>query len=98
MRFEFLEAIVRAGVLKYGKGVATSDVAEAVEAIFQKNILPSLTPFSSLWPNDFREARLYTEECDDLFKSNSVILKAVYSRRGRRRRARGSPRGAEPTG
>eukprot|EP00191_Tetraselmis_sp_GSL018_P024515 CAMPEP_0177627972 /NCGR_PEP_ID=MMETSP0419_2-20121207/31498_1 /TAXON_ID=582737 /ORGANISM="Tetraselmis sp., Strain GSL018" /LENGTH=1910 /DNA_ID=CAMNT_0019129181 /DNA_START=17 /DNA_END=5750 /DNA_ORIENTATION=+ len=80
MRFEFLEALVRAGISKYGKGVSTVDVAEAVTLLFEKNILPSLTPYSSLWPNDFREVRLYTEECDDLFKKNSVILKAIYSR------------------
>eukprot|EP00951_Prasinocladus_malaysianus_P033275 scaffold328611_cov34-Prasinocladus_malaysianus.AAC.1 len=71
MRFEFLEAIVRAGIAKYGKGVMTVDVAEAVQEIFKKCILPSLNPYSSLWPNDFRESRLYTEECDNLFKKHS---------------------------
>ena len=80
MRFEFLEAIVRAGILKYGKGVHTVDVSEAVTKVFEDNILPSLTPYSSLWPNDFRETRLYTEECDNLLKSHSVLLKALYSR------------------
>jgi len=40
MRYEFLESIVRAGIAKYGRGVATDDVAEAV----RKNILPNLTP------------------------------------------------------
>jgi hypothetical protein len=80
MRFEFLEAIIRCSAAKYGKGIATMDLAEAVEMLFMKNVLPSLTPYSSIWPNDFREARLYTEECDDLFKKHSVLLKAIYSR------------------
>lgn len=44
MRYEFLESIVRAGIAKYGRGVATDDVAEAVRMILSKNILPNLTP------------------------------------------------------
>jgi hypothetical protein len=80
MRFEFIEAIVRAAILKYGKGVFTVDVGEAVTKIFVDNILPCLTPYSSLWPNDFRETRLYTEECDNLLKSHEIVLKAIYSR------------------
>lgn len=42
MRYEFLESIVRAGIAKYGKGIATDDVAEAVRLILTKNILPNL--------------------------------------------------------
>eukprot|EP00873_Tetraselmis_striata_P034657 jgi/Tetstr1/454921/TSEL_041784.t1 len=80
MRFEFMEAVVRAAAAKYGKGIATVDLAEAVEMLFLKNILPALTPYSAIWPNDFRESRLYTEECDSLFKKHSVLLKAIYSR------------------
>ena len=42
MRYEFLESIVRAGIAKYGKGIATEDVAEAVRMILSNNIAPNL--------------------------------------------------------
>jgi hypothetical protein len=44
MRYEFLESIVRAGIAKYGKGIATEDVAEAVRMILANNIAPNLPP------------------------------------------------------
>ncbi len=44
MRYEFLESIVRAGIAKYGKGVVTDDVAEAVRMILAQNIAPNLPP------------------------------------------------------
>ena len=33
-----------------------------------------------MWPNDFREQRLYCEEVDLVFKRHVVMLKALYSR------------------
>ena len=44
MRYEFLEVIVRAGIAKYGKGIATDDVAEAVRMLLANNIAPNLPP------------------------------------------------------
>jgi len=80
MRYEFLESIVRAGIAKYGKGVATDDVAEAVRMILAQNIAPNLTPAGRHVANDFRTERLYTEEVDMVFKRHQVLLKAIYSR------------------
>lgn len=34
MRFEFLEALVRAAIAKYGRGLATDNIAQAVNMLF----------------------------------------------------------------
>ncbi|KAG1678758.1 hypothetical protein FOA52_012798 [Chlamydomonas sp. UWO 241] len=80
MRYEFLEALCRAGLAKYGKGVATDDVALAVRMLLEENVVPNLPASAACVPNEFREQRLYTEEVDMLFKRHAVLLKAIYSR------------------
>ena len=44
MRFEFLEAVVRLAIAKYGKGIATLDVSEAVQNLLDLNIVPRVKP------------------------------------------------------
>jgi hypothetical protein len=80
MRYEFLEALCRAGLAKYGKGIATDDVATAVRMLLEENVVPNLPPCAACVPNAFREQRLYAEEVDMLFKRHAVLLKAIYSR------------------
>eukprot|EP00878_Enallax_costatus_P045018 GHUV01053851.1.p1 GENE.GHUV01053851.1~~GHUV01053851.1.p1 ORF type:complete len:472 (+),score=157.43 GHUV01053851.1:213-1628(+) len=80
MRFEFMEAVVRLALAKYGKGQATDDLGIAVELLFERNLLPRLPPMAMLVSNDFRTERLYTEEVDLLFKQHQNLLKALYSR------------------
>ena len=44
MRFEFIEAVVRLAISKYGKGIATLDVSEAVRKLIELNIIPRVKP------------------------------------------------------
>lgn len=80
MRFEFMEAIVRLAISKYGKGQETDDLATAVELLIQRNMVGRLPLMAKVVPNDFRTERLYTEEVDLLLKKHQVMLKALYSR------------------
>ncbi|KAG2438847.1 hypothetical protein HXX76_005387 [Chlamydomonas incerta] len=80
MRYEFLEAIVRLAISKYGKGQATDDLPTAVAMLLEKNIIPNLVPGAVIASNTFRNERLYNEEVDLVFKKHSVLLKALYSR------------------
>lgn len=65
---------------RFGKGQATDDVAVAVRMLLENHLVANLPPGASLWPNDFREQRLYCEEVDLVFKRHVVMLKALYSR------------------
>jgi hypothetical protein len=80
MRYEFLEALVRSALAKYGKGQATDDVAEAVRMLLEKNVIPNLPAGGALVTNDFRTHRLYNEDVDLLYKKHQVMLKAMWSR------------------
>lgn len=61
-----------AGLAKYGKGQATDDLAEAVDMLFERCLLPKLPPPALQVSNDFRTERLYNEEVDVLFKKHQV--------------------------
>ncbi|GAX81636.1 hypothetical protein CEUSTIGMA_g9064.t1 [Chlamydomonas eustigma] len=80
MRYEFLEFLCRAGISKYGKGQATTDVPQAVRMLLSENIVPNLNPASGLSSNTFRNQRLYCEDVDNMLKKNLAMLKALYSR------------------
>jgi hypothetical protein len=47
---------------KYGKGQRTDDLAQAVEMMIERNLLPRLPPQAQINTNNFRTERLYTEE------------------------------------
>ncbi|KAK9816567.1 hypothetical protein WJX72_002063 [[Myrmecia] bisecta] len=80
MRFEFLEAVVRLGIAKYGRSQETDNVAEAVATLIERNLMPSLPPGALIISNEFRNERLYCEEVDEVYKRNLPVLKALYSR------------------
>lgn len=61
-----------AALAKYGKGQSTNDLGLAVELMFERNLLPRLSPMALLVSNDFRTERLYTEEVDMLLKQHQV--------------------------
>lgn len=44
MRFEFVEAVIRLAIAKYGKGHTTYDVTEAVRKLLEFNIIPRVKP------------------------------------------------------
>ncbi len=62
MRYEFLEAIVRAAISKYGKGVETDDLVDAVNLLVERNLLAIQQPAARFDCQRFRSERLYTEE------------------------------------
>ena len=80
IRYEFLECLCRAGIAKYGKGIATDSVPEAVRMLLEQNLDANLPFGGRLISNDFRNERLYNEEVDLLYKRHAVILKTLYSR------------------
>ena len=80
MRFEYIEAIIRIAINKYGKGVLTVNIAEALDKMFQDNIVPNVKPKAKYDPNSFRTERLYNEDVDNVFKKNLPIIRAIYSR------------------
>ena len=80
MRFEFMEALVRIGVAKYGRGIEVQNPAAAVDMLFTKNIIPNLPAHARVEINSFRTHRLYTEEVDALLKKHKDVLSALYSR------------------
>eukprot|EP00959_Pyramimonas_sp_CCMP1952_P434338 9094854-Pyramimonas_sp.AAC.1 len=41
--------------------------------ILNQNVEPNLKTAAKLESNDFRRERLYTEECDDLFKKHEKV-------------------------
>ena len=79
-RAEFIEAIMRIGIAKYGRGVKTHDVSEAVKMLFDENIVKNL-PKECLWvSNDFLTNRLYFQEVDEALKKHKALLEAIYKR------------------
>ena len=54
LRHEFLEAVIRLGVNKYGKGQQTTEVVEAVETILENNLLALVPEAAKLEANHFR--------------------------------------------
>ena len=79
-RAEFIEAIIRIGIAKYGRGVKTQDVSEAVKMLFDENITKNL-PKECLWVhNDFLTNRLYFQEVDEALKKHKALLEAIYKR------------------
>lgn len=79
-RFEFVEAIVRMAWAKYGGGIRTLDLCEAVQLLISECIVPNLPPAAKEDPNLFRTEKLYYEEVDDLLKSHEPILRVIYDR------------------
>jgi hypothetical protein len=85
MRYEFLEAIVRCAIAKYGRGQRTDDVAGAVRLLLEHNMGPLLPPAAKVDSNTFRNTRLYCEEVDLLLKKHQVrSYECVHAVLGRR--------------
>lgn len=79
-RAEFIEALFRIAIAKYGHGLETSDVSEAAKMLFDRNIMKSL-PKECLWvSNDFRTNRLYFQEVDEALTKHKTLLEAIYKR------------------
>jgi len=79
MRFEFLEIIVRIAIAKFGRGVETDDVSDAVDILCQRCVDPNLCPEAVIDNNEFRRDRLYREEIAEIFESHEKLLRACYA-------------------
>eukprot|EP00854_Cymbomonas_tetramitiformis_P003218 gene3218-4062_t len=78
LRYEFLEVLVRIAVAKYGDGIETCDVSEALTFLLERNIRPNVPLLASTPADAWRWERLYNEELDNLFKSHSEILHLIH--------------------
>lgn len=79
-RWEFLEALVRIAIAKFGKGIATSSPPEAIDMLLKQHLESKVAPNARVDLNWFRTTHLYCEPVDDLFKKHEAILRALYSR------------------
>lgn len=79
-RWEFLEALVRIAIAKYGKGAAPVPPAEALDTLVAHNLEPHVPAAARVELNHFRRTRLYCEAMDDLLKKHEAVLRALYSR------------------
>jgi hypothetical protein len=79
-RWEFLEALVRIAIAKFGKGIATSSPPEAIEMLLKQHVESKVAPAACGDLNWFRTNHLYCEPVDELFKKHEAILRALYSR------------------
>ena len=64
-RFEFVEICVRVADAKFIKSAQSETLADAIEALFERFIVPNVAPEALVDANEFREKRLYTEEVED---------------------------------
>lgn len=49
--------------------------ADAVEKLFQQNIVPNCSQFNC---QEFRNTRYWNEECDNILKSHITLFDSVY--------------------
>ncbi|KAK3254963.1 hypothetical protein CYMTET_35839, partial [Cymbomonas tetramitiformis] len=77
LRFEFVEALVRTAICKYAKDLSRP-IYEAIQMLFERNIMPTL-PWEALEDrNEFRSKRLYTEEVEQVYLSQLPFLKSLF--------------------
>jgi hypothetical protein len=79
-RWEFIEALTRIAVAKYGRPPDGSDPAQAVERLITEHLAKHMAPAARIELNAFRTHRLYNEAVDDLLKKHDAVLRALYSR------------------
>ncbi|CAG9462609.1 unnamed protein product [Pedinophyceae sp. YPF-701] len=80
MRVQFMEALVRLSLSKFGKGQATNSISDAVDMLFEELVIPKVPEYAKVETNWFRRERLYFEEVDVVLKANKAALLALYSR------------------
>ena len=76
-RYELLEMVARMAKVKYQDKGHCSTVSEATERLLQDFIIPNSGEHMP-W-QQFRDDRLWTLECDDLFKANMSSIHALYA-------------------
>ena len=86
MRWEFVEAVVRIALAKYGycgdhdrdDPAKTADPSEAIQRLIDINIIPHLGPEAAVDSNEFRKNRLYNEEVDTVLKDHLKMLRSLF--------------------
>jgi len=77
MRFEFLEALTRVALLKFGKEQGVSDVSDSVRMLLEA-MQPKLPQLVKQDSNVFR-VRLYSQAVAETFEEYLPILQALYA-------------------
>ncbi|GFR46253.1 hypothetical protein Agub_g7803 [Astrephomene gubernaculifera] len=77
MRFEFLEALVRAAFFRFIAPGAPRDAADATRQLLRE-LEPVLPPGARVDPNEFRRTRLYTYEMEMAVVHNLELLTAAF--------------------
>ncbi|GLC59670.1 hypothetical protein PLESTB_001520500 [Pleodorina starrii] len=77
MRFEFMEALVRAAFGRYITSGALRDASDATRRLMD-DLRASLPPIARLDPNEFRRTRLYTAEMEVAVVHNLELLTASF--------------------
>jgi|MDSY01.2.fsa_nt_gb hypothetical protein len=80
MRFEFMEALVRLAVHRYGYGQEHIDVSDCLEELIATLLGERLPPEAALDPNNFRKERFYTKEVEAVFKHHLAVLRLLFER------------------
>jgi len=78
LRFELFQIIVRIAIEKYVKPGIITDVSEATEKLLVDCIAPNLPAGARVDTDVFRNWKLYTKPCDDVFRRYLPSLKAIY--------------------
>lgn len=79
-RFEWIEALTRIAVAKYGRAAAGLPPDQAVERLIEHNLMPRMAVGARTELNAFRTHRLYNEDVDALLQRHEGLLQALYSR------------------
>ena len=74
-RYEFVEVIVRLGLVKYKEPKVVTTLHEACERILTKDVIIKNKAVDGL---NFREKYMYNLKCDEILKKNEVVLKKLY--------------------
>lgn len=80
---------MRLSVTKYVKTGICKTVHEAVDKLFTDHLDKFFSEFDS---NFFRQNKLWSEECDKIFKRNMANIKAIYKLYSGRYSMPGQPR------
>ncbi|GAQ85604.1 hypothetical protein KFL_002440100 [Klebsormidium nitens] len=77
-RFEFIEALIRLAVAKYGDVSRKLNTPEAVERLLREHVFPNSPVPLDVDQNAFRKNQLYRPEIDAVFRAHEPLLRAIF--------------------
>ena len=76
IRYEFIELLIRVAKAKYFKPMICPNMAESLEMLIQRNIMP--INVMDQWQG-FRNDLMYKIECNDVLEANIEQLKLIFN-------------------